>query len=552
MKNVLAALMLLAISMGMASCSGLVDAIIGDIDTPVSTTPATQPTTVEKVVLNDKGASVTASSASEATQLLATLTDDIKAKGVGIGKEYVIELVGDAIKTSSDLTISVPQVEGANLNLVFGEAFNAGTKLNINASDLSSAPSKADNTLVITLSPANDLCLNVDMPKTTVTLKSGGSLVNFKEVKSRTALNTMIIADEVKVDTMDIEGGTVQVNEGGILESWVYAANHNDEQVNITEDGGIEPIKIFTTDADGNPVEQWQIASEDGEPYYAKSLKVEKGEADYSTVHFFNASYDAIPLKTVVVGDGAILRTNWVAMENIQGEGKAEIKYLLINPQSYTDDTEYGGDKFYEFNCDMSGIKNLKNITISQPEIKVHEAFQAELDAKIAEGYIMHEPRLNMDINGVVEGCTFMFNHVHFCQERSLTCPEVKNCKFVHVESNYSNEDLVEIRIPYIEGSASNTITFDGCEFSEGTKFMASFFGNFGFPSDDETHYTGYVNFNNCKLGNAAFTGENTDFVKYFWAVTGTKMIISFDGTPKYEAVFDSEGGGFIVRAIGG
>ena len=43
---------------------------------------------------------------------------------------------------------------------------------------------------------------------------------------------------------------------------------------------------------------------------------------------------------------------------------------------------------------------------------------------------------------------------------------------------------------------------------------------------------------------------ENTDFVKDFWAVTGTKIIICFDDVPKYEALFDSEGGGFVVKPI--
>ncbi len=547
------------LTMSMTSCQGFVDAVLGTEDKPVTPTPATpvKPATSEsKAEVTPEKTTITISSFADLQAAVTEAQNEnfvkaIKAKAQ-VGEVYTIEIKSDAPLSTVDFDeISLPSIENADINLVFDKPVvtSENKPLKVTAEEKNSATStKAVNGLTITIpGGASNVFLSVDMPETTVTLSSSGSKVNLKEVKSLTALNTFIIDDNVEVDNMDIEGGTVQVNEGGILESWSFAADHNDDQVNITEEGGIEPMKVYSLDENGNSVEQWQIASDGGEPYYAKSLKVLKGEADYSTVHFSNGSYDAIPLKTVIIGDGAVLRTNWVAMENIEGEGTAEIKYLLINPTSYTDDTEYGGDKFYEFNSDMSGVKNLKNVIISQPEINVHENFKAELDAKIAEGYIMHEPRLNMDIDGVVEGCTFKYNHVHFCQERSLTCPTIKNCKFVHVESKYSDEDIVEMRIPYIEGESSNSITFEGCEFSEGTKFSVCFYGNFGFESDGETHYTGYVNFINCKLGGVEFTGEDTSFAKNIWPVTGTKIVICFDGTPKYEA--DPEVGP-VIRAI--
>lgn len=556
LKSVLAAFLLLAVSSSMVSCQSLADAFFGEVDNPTpsdtSKDQADEKKTNENLELTSTGAKITASSASDATAQLETLVDDIKAKGVGEGKEYVIEVVGDAVQASTDITLTIPMVKDANLNLKFDEAFGAGTTLNINASETNSESTKSANSLVITLPSSGDnLSLNVNMPETTVSLKSSGSKITYKEVKSRTALNTLVIDDEVEVDTMEIQGGTIQVNDGGILESWVFSAENNGDQVNVTEEGGIEPIKVFTTDENGNSVEQWQIASENGDPYYAQSLKIVKGAADYATAYFRNASYNTIPLKTVVVGDGTVLRTNWVAMENIEGEGTAEIKYKLIAPTSYTDDTEWGGEKFYEFNSDMSGVKNLKNIIFSQPEIEVPSgsSIETELNEKIAEGYIMHEPRINMDVNGVVEGCTFKFNHIHFCQERSLDCPTVKNCKFVHVESQYSDEDIIEMRLPYKPGSSSNSITFDGCDFSSGTKFLGGFFGNFGFDGD-EIQYTGYVNFNNCTMGGEPFTGDNKDFIKSFGAVTGTKFIISFDDVPKYEVVWDSEHGGFAVNAL--
>ena len=388
---------------------------------------------------------------------------------------------------------------------------------------------------------------------------ANGAKSTYKEVVARTANNTLIVEDDVLVNNVEVQGGTVQVNEGGILESWSFSAEKNGDLVNVKEDGGIEPIKVNTgTDNDDNPIEQWQIASEDGNPYYANSLKIVKGAADYAIVWFGNPSYEAIPLKTVAIGDGAVLQTNYIAMENIEGEGTASIKYRFTGPPTgYTDDTEYGGNKFYEYNSDMVGVKRVKGITFSQPEIATDEYFKQELNEKEAEGYRMNEPRLNLDVDTEIEGCTFNYNHVFICQENSLSCPLVKDCKFVHVDHDLNvipiNNDQVEFRIPYNPSKDSNGITFDGCEFSAGTKFMGYFYDRIvkmEFEGDD-IQYTGYVNFKNCKLGGADFTGENTDFVKNFWAVTGTKIIISFNDVPKYEALFDSEGGGFVVRPIG-
>ena len=139
----------------------------------------------------------------------------------------------------------------------------------------------------------------------------------------------------------------------------------------------------------------------------------------------------------------------------------------------------------------------------------------------------------------------------------------VKNCKFVHVNHDLSvipiGNDLIEFRVPCYPPEESNGITFEGCEFSEGTKFWGYFSRHdpdnqnpISFPSDDNIHFTGYVNFVNCKMGGVDFTGANTDFVKNFSALTGTHFIIKFNGVPKYEVIpqWDSENGRNVIRPI--
>ena len=479
-------------------------------------------------------------------------------------------ILKNTVTTGADNTdITIPTQNGAGRSIDVCLTFKkmpsdaAGT-LAIKTDRAGESTTTATNKLSVVLPESETgINLNIDAPTSTVSLKSAsGGATKFKEVVARTAFNTLVVDDNVVVENAEIKDGVVQINDEGFLESWSFGAKSNGDQVSILEDGGIEPLMIPRTDEYGNTKDVYQITRANGEPYYAHSLKIVKDEADYSIVWFGNASHEAIPLKTVVVGDGATLQTNYIAMENIVGEGTAQIKYRRTGLPDFTDDTQYNGLKFYEYNSDMSGVKTVKDITFAQPEIATDEYFINELNAKIAEGYRMHEPRLNMDVESEISGCTFLYNHVFFCQEYFLTCPLVKNCKFVHVNHELDvipiENDLVEFRIPYDSSKDSNTFTFDGCEFSDGTKFFGYFFNRdntWGWDTDnpgDQIHYTGYVNFNNCKIGGIDFTGDNLTFVKHFWINPGTKIVISFNGVPKYEVLpeRDNDTGSNVINPI--
>ena len=133
MKNLMSASMLLAVSMGMASCSGFVDAVLGTSDTP-TTQPTTQPTTpetptIKNVTLTAQGAQVSANSAAEVNTALAALADDIKEKGVGEGKEYTLEITSDVFNAGDVENINVPQIEGATVNVVIKTPFTKPTTL---------------------------------------------------------------------------------------------------------------------------------------------------------------------------------------------------------------------------------------------------------------------------------------------------------------------------------------------------------------------------------------------------------------------------------------
>ena len=511
------------------------------------------------------------------------------------GSTVNVELTAQVATTSADKVISIP-TDAVNVNLYFDEVPSeaAGAPLTINTSKAGNASTIATNKLSITMPESESgVDLNINAPTSTVTLLSStgttAATKTYKEVVARTAFNTLVVDEDVAVGNAVIEGGVVQVKEDDALESWSFAAKQNGDQVTITEDGGIVPLTIPIQDENGITLNVPQIIKEDiDHPYYAHSLKIvkdEAAEAEYAIVWFNNAENVSIPLKTVIVGDNAVLQTNRVAMENIIGEGErtARINYRFdYQPTSNWDEADYGGEgKFYEYSPDMVGVKSLKNIIFSQPEIAPNESTLPIVQNFIDNGYKLVEPTLKLDVNGVdedhngtIEDCTFQYNSVFFCQN-SYKCPTIKNCKFEHADNTAQLEqysldskgyDNVEFWIPMVYNGSpdniSNSITFDGCEFTANTKINGSFF--IGSPTDErypwshdnfilvdgqyenntpdnwfngDTHFTGYINFKDCKLGGSDFVGADPSIFNGIIpnALSGTKFVIRFNGVDKYE-----------------
>lgn len=483
-------------------------------------------------------------------------------------------LTGTVTTSAENTDIVIPTVNSDDEPIDVNLAFNylpseTGGTLGIKTDQAGNGSTVATNKLSITF-PSTDtgIDLIIDAPTSTVTLQSESGATKFKEISARTAFNTLVVDDDVTVNNVEVEDGVVQINDEGVLESWTFAAETNGDQVAIQEDGGIVPLTIPTLDENGNIVERSQIIKENGDPYYAHSLKIAKGDADYSIVWFGNSQSEQIPLETVIVANDAVLQTNYIAMKNIEGgeEGTGVIKYRFtyIDDSFFTDDTDVLPDsyKFFEWNSDISGVKNVKNVTFSQPEIALDESARTLLQNKITnEGFYMNEPRLNMDVSGDVEGCTFNYNDVFFCNSDSFHPLTVTDCSFVHVdhatelsEYNVYNKgyDLIVFELPMVcDGSENeNSITFTNCHFSANTKFegtLATIGIGTSVPESwlegGEPHFTGNVYFNNCTLENELgneepFNGDNTNFIKEFHN-SGTEFIIWFNGVKKYR-VFDT------------
>lgn len=448
-------------------------------------------------------------------------------------------LSGTVATTSSDKDITIP-TDAVDVSLTFNNVpSEAGGTLGIKTNKAGNPASTANNKIFITI-PQSDspINLNIDAPTSTVALQStSGGAANFKEVVANTAYNTLIVDDDVTLNNVDIQDGRVMVKDDAILESWTFAAKNNDDKVIINEDGGIVPM-IQGTDENGNNI--YQIVSENGiDPYYAKSLKVVKDDADYSNMYFLNNDPSISPLKVITICDGAVLKTNWISMETIEGIGTAKIDYQLnINDGFNIGFTiGYGTDdnaKWYQHQCDLYHIKTLKNIIFSEPEVILSESKQAEVEEKEAEGYVQFPTQMVLDVNETIEDCTFNFEYVHFCPWASY--PLVKGCKFGKTSgTNTIDIDALDPRGNAFDINSTYSMSFENCTFSDNTLFNIKF----------GTYSSGTIDFTNC-----TYNGQTLDNLTLLNQIIDGQVIISINGTPKYQTSYDGDNRKWVVNQI--
>ena len=214
--------------MGMSSCTGLVDAVLGTSDNPI-TQPTTQPTASSAVVTADQ-TTITISSLEDMANAVSAEQNEqflnaIKAKAAA-GEEYTINIKSEQpLSTNSFEGLVIPRVEGSNINIVFDKPLvtTEASPLKITADEKKSNTSTdAVNELTITMPDgASDVYLNIDMPETTVKLEGK---VTYQYVESVTATETLYVGSDVVIGELLLKGGCAVVANGGVIETYVWLA----------------------------------------------------------------------------------------------------------------------------------------------------------------------------------------------------------------------------------------------------------------------------------------------------------------------------------------
>ena len=463
----------LAASFSLSSCED----ILGEWD---RSTPDLFPNIGKNEVTITKtatGASVTVNAPSDITNLLASVTSDIAAKG---SSEYVFDVTNGGVKsTGSDNTITVPKVSGSNINLVFEKGINIESPLVIKASETaSSTPTTAVNKLTITM-PDGTTSLNlvIDMPETSVTVKTASGSAVYEGIVANTATNTLIIESGVTVKNLQVKGGRVVVKDGGTIETYVHAS---DGRIIYLKKEGVMPKYLPGVTSDGqedweNPI--FEISNEQGEPYYCQNLKVIKGSEEYTRLEIFG-DFEGAKFKKLMIGDGAAVNfgnTDYPNIETIEGEGNARILYGV----SYVDFNDNETMRYFG-NIDFEYVQNLSGVSCSPlwkdkgvdrtyigyiPENTKNCSFEAQFIGNIGYGAKNCTFNAINEVYGISDGaedCSYTADNWISFKTPEKSSASFKGCKFnlLAGQSLHFNAPAQTSSIP------SFTWTFTNCEFS--------------------------------------------------------------------------------------
>lgn len=572
--------MLSMVSFTMTSCQDF----WGDVlDSPVedNTTDDKDKEEEEKkddvtVTFTENGAELTVQSLSDVTTLLAQ--DDVKADiEKKAGEEYIIEIKGEGLTTTSeDNTISVPKVEGSNINLTFSDGITTEEPLVVTAAERKSETSvEAVDAITITVPASDGLKLEIDMPETSVTLAAESGSVTFDEVISTTATKALYLESGVTVENLQVEDGTVVVMNGAEVDTYVYAPKSND----VTLEVGSENFYFDSPEpelrADAN------VTNLNGKPYVCKNWKIVKGEADYANVDFYGGDN---PIEKLTIAEGAVVKSinNEPRVKLIEGEKGAR----LIFTSTSLADRWLGGKPFPAMYVYLTTVAKISGVSV-----------EAEIPNEnwVSDWLASYDESLILDIEQApsnMENCVFKAEYIAF-REGDTSTGTVTNCTFEASQK----DNVVYIQVPaQTTDIPSYRFSFEECSFSEGFKLNTNITdyeyeyddngniikiidswwwvdsdwnrhdvnskedipdegvmdsGYYWHPKTKGAEFNDYyvtIAFTDCKIGSSALT-KDSDFINFDnGAPDGAYLRYEIDGTT-YMKVRDEKDNWFLVEA---
>ena len=424
------------------------------------------------------GVTITVEKVSDITEQLKQITSGIAAKGM---EEYVVNIVSNGLTaTSDDHTISVPKIEGSNINLNFVNALTTEVPLLVEAAETASAVStEALNILTITMPESKGLSIELNMPETGVSLAAASGTVGYDEVVAIVApvpnsytykpVIQSYIGNGIAIKNLQVNGGSVTMKDGASAETYVYAPAGNDAVLTLDYNDG-KPLVPFHI-ANGTTDEYYPVLKEpivNGVRNYPFShIRIEKGNADYASVRCHND-----PIEKITIAEGCTMKivNGFPCVRFVEGEGEgAEMVILDSNPSTSYDENQTlwanGSSALYE-------IWEMRNITVSCE-------FTEESQEKLV-GVAKENMRFGLGrVHANIENCILKFDYVTFITDQEVEAPNnlthapnpiIKDCRFISPgEGGKFSSPRIYITAPYQTSEIpSYTINFIDCTFWEG------------------------------------------------------------------------------------
>lgn len=496
--------------------------------------------------LVEGGAVINANTPSEVSRMVTRLRQEI-LKAAENKETFTININAAALTaTAGDNTLSFLTVRNGDLVVNFNGTITTDEPLVLvskGVDENQGSYGTAINKVAFNF-PAgtSNIDLNVNMPKSSVTIKPTSGSLGINELSTKTAWTTMYIESGVTVNWLNLEGGNVVIKNGGKINgvestyldvypdgltfkgtstNWNWNEEKQDYDITVTETPYLVKDSLRTstsyTDKDFYMVQNGKLLAQEDGGY--STFSIVGTEAKASADPFEIIIPDGVKAWTWQNwnGVGDYDKLNWASV-NVTGEGDATFMYR---------GAEYDGKvELWNSGISLNRINKLTNVTVdfTHALVKNTETNKYEVLEVDTASSNYKWSNISLPINS--ENCTFNAKHFNmYINNNDIVSSTHKNCIFNSLKSD-QNETFWASFPAQNDKRKSFTLAFDTCEFDQ-AKFGSGFSGDWETTKD----YKGYISFANSKIGGKAVS-KTTDMINWLndWPDGKAETLFTIDG----------------------
>ena len=484
--------------------------------------------------LVEGGAVINANTPSEVSRMVTRLRQEI-LKAAENKETFTININAAALNaTAGDNTLSFLTVRNGDLVVNFNGTITTDEPLVLESKGVDENQASygtAINKVAFNF-PAgtSNIDLNVNMPKSSVTIKPTSGSLGINELSTKTAWTTMYIESGVTVNWLNLEGGNVVIKNGGKINgvestrldvypdgltfkgvSWYWDDEKQQSYKVETPYLVKDSLRTSTsyTDKDFYMVQNGKLLAQENGDY--STFSTWGTEAKASADPFEIIIPDGVKAWTWENWDGDYNKQNWPTV-NVTGEGDATFMYR---------GGEYDGKvELWSSGINLNRINKLTNVTVDFTHALVRNSDDNKyevLEVDTASSSYKWS-QINLPINS--ENCTF--NAKRFFMANNLADGIVSSTHKNSIFNSLKNDQnyTFEAYFPaQNDKRKSFTLAFDTCEFDQ-AKFGSGFSGDWETTKD----YKGYISFANSKIGGKAVS-KTTDMIAWAWPWTDGERV---------------------------
>ena len=486
--------------------------------------------------LVEGGAVINANTPSEVSRMVTRLRQEI-LKAAENKETFTININAAALNaTAGDNTLSFLTVTNGDLVVNFNGTITTDEPLVLESKGVDENQGSygtAINKVAFNF-PAgtSNIDLQLNMPKSSVTIKPTSGSLGINELSAKTAMTTLYIESGVTVNWLQLVDGNVVIKNGGkingvespYLNVYPDGLTFKNYQRGYWDDEKEKWVEIYTpllvkdslrtsteyTDKDFYMVQNGKLlAQENG---YISRLSISGTEAKASAEPIEIIIPDGVKAWIGQYWNGNYYEMNWPTV-NVTGEGDATFMC--------EGDENDGKVSLWTRGISLNCINKLTNVTVDFTHALVENTETNKYEVLEVDTASNNYKRSNITLPINSENCTFnakQFNMAGYNFNDDIVSSTHKNCIFNSLKSdqNYTFEANFPAQN---DKRKSFTLAFDTCEFDQ-AKFGSGFSGDWETTKD----YKGYISFANSKIGGKAVSNKN-DMIAWAWPWTDGETV---------------------------